>query len=297
MNGFFFSPRDRKYPNGERPNRAAASGYWKATGTDRPILTSSESKNIGVKKALVFYTGRPTKGVKTEWTMNEYRLLVSVVKPPRLKGSMRLDDWVLCRVRRKGSMSKNTLQVQESNGARLVRSMQPASTPGRTDMITDYLNQDCQVLALILGGQDLGPMETNSAATFQSSNSLISFSKEDSDKRNEDFPGMKMFSRNDMNQCSQNQSQDPTDSIIEFHEQLPNQKSFEFIPFGIGRRSCPGMGFGLVAVEYIMASLLHWFDWKLPDHVAPENLDITETFGLGVSMKFPLYLVPTVYRP
>ncbi|KAL4385180.1 hypothetical protein GQ457_15G000600 [Hibiscus cannabinus] len=72
-----------------------------------------------------------------------------------------------------------------------------------------------------------------------------------------------------------------------------DQKSFEFIPFGMGRRSCPGMGFGLVAVEYIMASLLHWFDWKLPDHVAPENLDITEAFGLGVSMKFPLYLVPT----
>ncbi|KAK8649680.1 hypothetical protein V6N13_139346 [Hibiscus sabdariffa] len=220
---FFFSPRDRKYPNGERPNRAAASGYWKATGTDRPILTSSESKNIGVKKALVFYTGRPPKGVKTEWTMNEYRLLDSVVKPPRLKGSMRLDDWVLCRVRRKGNMSKNTLQVQESNGARLVRSMQqPASTPGRADMITDYLNQDCQVLALILGGQDLGPMETNSAATFQGSNSLISFGKEDSEKRNEDFPGMKIFPRNDMNQCSQNQTQDPTESIIEFHEQLPS---------------------------------------------------------------------------
>ncbi|GMJ00320.1 cytochrome P450, family 71, subfamily A, polypeptide 25 [Hibiscus trionum] len=76
-----------------------------------------------------------------------------------------------------------------------------------------------------------------------------------------------------------------------------DQKRFEFIPFGIGRRSCPGMGFGLVAVEYIMASLLHWFDWKLPHHVAPEDLDITEAFGLGVSMKFPLYLVPTVYRP
>ncbi|KAL4341452.1 hypothetical protein GQ457_08G001640 [Hibiscus cannabinus] len=210
---FFFSPRDRKYPNGERPNRAAASGYWKATGTDRPILTSSESRNIGVKKALVFYTGRPPKGVKTEWTMNEYRLLDSVVKAPRLKGSMRLDDWVLCRVRRKGNMSKNTLHVQESNGTRLVRSMQqPASTPGRADMITDYLNQDCQVLALILGGQDLGPMDT-----FQGSNSLISFGKEDSEKRNEDFPGTKTFPRNDTNQ-----SQDPTESIIELHEQLPS---------------------------------------------------------------------------
>ena len=87
---YFFSPRDRKYPNGERPNRAAASGYWKATGSDKSILTSSESKNIGVKKALVFYTGRPPKGVKTEWIMNEYRLLDRMIKPSRLQGSMRV---------------------------------------------------------------------------------------------------------------------------------------------------------------------------------------------------------------
>jgi No apical meristem (NAM) protein len=71
---YFFSPRDRKYPNGARPNRAAASGYWKATGTDKPILSSKTNKSIGVKKALVFYQGKPPKGVKSEWIMHEYRL-------------------------------------------------------------------------------------------------------------------------------------------------------------------------------------------------------------------------------
>ena len=83
---YFFSPRDRKYPNGARPNRAAASGYWKATGTDKTILTSTATgargggggggnlQNIGVKKALVFYRGRPPKGIKTNWIMHEYRL-------------------------------------------------------------------------------------------------------------------------------------------------------------------------------------------------------------------------------
>lgn len=73
-NGIFFTPRDRKYPNGARPNRAAASGFWKATGTDKPILTSFGTKSIGVKKALVFYKGRPPKGYKTDWIMHEYRL-------------------------------------------------------------------------------------------------------------------------------------------------------------------------------------------------------------------------------
>ena len=71
---YFFSPRDRKYPNGVRPNRAAASGYWKATGTDKPVMASKGSESIGVKKALVFYTGKAPKGDKTNWIMHEYRL-------------------------------------------------------------------------------------------------------------------------------------------------------------------------------------------------------------------------------
>jgi len=101
---YFFTPRDRKYPNGARPNRAAASGYWKATGTDKPILSTVGKENIGVKKALVFYKGRPPKGVKTNWIMHEYRLAEApnISKPIRMKeSSMRLDDWVLCRIYKK----------------------------------------------------------------------------------------------------------------------------------------------------------------------------------------------------
>lgn len=68
---YFFSPRDRKYPNGSRPNRAAGTGYWKATGADKPI---GKPKPLGIKKALVFYAGKAPKGVKTNWIMHEYRL-------------------------------------------------------------------------------------------------------------------------------------------------------------------------------------------------------------------------------
>ncbi|XVF30914.1 hypothetical protein REPUB_Repub16aG0099600 [Reevesia pubescens] len=111
---YFFSPRDRKYPNGARPNRAAASGYWKATGTDKIIVRSSMvaggggvQENIGVKKALVFYKGRPPKGIKTNWIMHEYRLAENPNsnynnRPVKSKDcSMRLDDWVLCRIYKK----------------------------------------------------------------------------------------------------------------------------------------------------------------------------------------------------
>ena len=90
---YFFSPRDRKYPNGARPNRAAASGYWKATGTDKPIHTSVGGiKKIGVKKALVFYKGRAPKGVKTNWIMHEYRLAEGVCASVHnhRKGSLRV---------------------------------------------------------------------------------------------------------------------------------------------------------------------------------------------------------------
>lgn len=85
---YFFSPRDRKYPNGVRPNRAAVSGYWKATGTDKAIY--SASKYVGVKKALVFYKGKPPKGIKTDWIMHEYRLIESNKQTSKQRGSMRV---------------------------------------------------------------------------------------------------------------------------------------------------------------------------------------------------------------
>lgn len=68
---YFFSPRDRKYPNGKRPNRAAGNGYWKATGADRPI---GRPRTVAIKKSLVFYAGRQQDGIKTNWIMHEYRL-------------------------------------------------------------------------------------------------------------------------------------------------------------------------------------------------------------------------------
>lgn len=73
---YFFSTREAKYPNGNRSNRATASGYWKATGIDRQVMTARDNNQpVGMKKTLVFYRGKPPHGFKTDWIMHEYRLV------------------------------------------------------------------------------------------------------------------------------------------------------------------------------------------------------------------------------
>ncbi|XP_071727549.1 premnaspirodiene oxygenase-like [Rutidosis leptorrhynchoides] len=73
-------------------------------------------------------------------------------------------------------------------------------------------------------------------------------------------------------------------------------KDFEYLPFGGGRRVCPGMSMGLANVELPLATLMYHFDWDLPKGVTSENLDMTESFGATVCRKTDLLLVPTLYN-
>ncbi|PKU76087.1 NAC domain-containing protein 68-like [Dendrobium catenatum] len=112
---YFFTPRDRKYPNGSRPNRAAGRGYWKATGADKPVAPARSGRAVGIKKALVFYDGKAPKGVKTDWIMHEYRL-ANVNRSAKSNGSLRLDDWVLCRLyNKKNNWEKMATSSMEEN--------------------------------------------------------------------------------------------------------------------------------------------------------------------------------------
>nr|XP_043610673.1 germacrene A hydroxylase-like [Erigeron canadensis] len=67
---------------------------------------------------------------------------------------------------------------------------------------------------------------------------------------------------------------------------------FEFLPFGSGRRICPGMTLGLANIELPLARLLYHFNWELPSGVRPQDLDSSETFGLTLNLKHNLHLVP-----
>ncbi|PSS11618.1 NAC domain-containing protein [Actinidia chinensis var. chinensis] len=102
MEWFFFCPRDRKYPNGSRTNRATRAGYWKATGKDRKVVC--QSSVTGYRKTLVFYRGRAPMGDRTDWVMHEYRLCDNLSQgSPSFQGA-----FGLCRVVKKNETQKTS---------------------------------------------------------------------------------------------------------------------------------------------------------------------------------------------
>ncbi|KAL1568000.1 cytochrome P450 71AU50-like isoform X1 [Salvia divinorum] len=68
---------------------------------------------------------------------------------------------------------------------------------------------------------------------------------------------------------------------------------FQLLPFGSGRRGCPGIQLGLIQVRLIVSQLVHCFDWQLPNDMPPEELSMNEEFGIVVSRANHLTAIPT----
>ncbi|KAI4968062.1 hypothetical protein ZWY2020_005410 [Hordeum vulgare] len=138
---YFYCPRDRKYRNSVRPNRVTAAGFWKATGTDRSIYSSEDTRCIGLKKSLVFYKGRAARGIKTDWMMHEFRLPsfadTSLPKSRPIDKNITLNDsWTICRIFKKTSSTVAQRALSHAWGApspgateqHLLSAMQPVQT-------------------------------------------------------------------------------------------------------------------------------------------------------------------------
>ncbi|KAJ1263005.1 hypothetical protein BS78_09G151100 [Paspalum vaginatum] len=105
---FFFCPRDKKYPNGSRTNRATPNGYWKTSGKDRTITLNS--RVVGMKKTLIFHEGKAPKGDRTDWVMYEYKM----EDEDLVSAGFSKDAYVLCKIFKKSGLGP---RIGEQYGA------------------------------------------------------------------------------------------------------------------------------------------------------------------------------------
>ncbi|CAA0833333.1 Cytochrome P450 71A22 [Striga hermonthica] len=75
------------------------------------------------------------------------------------------------------------------------------------------------------------------------------------------------------------------------HDSVGLKGQFQFIPFGGGRRMCPGASFAMVIVELVLANLALNFEFELPGGLKGENLDMSEGEGITIHRKFPLRVI------
>ena len=81
------------------------------------------------------------------------------------------------------------------------------------------------------------------------------------------------------------------DSRVEYKGQ-----HYELLPFGAGRRICPGMATGITIVELGLLNVLYFFDWSLPDGMTIEDIDMEEAGAFVIAKKIPLELIPTSHK-
>ncbi|XP_057417648.1 NAC domain-containing protein 71-like [Lotus japonicus] len=185
---FFFCPRDRKYPNGSRTNRATKAGYWKATGKDRKVISQCDDASTvtGYRKTLVFYLGRAPLGDRTHWVMHEYRLCDDDPgqASPCFKGG-----FALCRVTKKNektSYSHGEQKGKEGASSSINGSDTSLRFSGDGSSQASHLNNESHYSSPVTSPYNVAPVpdtnqaftETNPSNFWISSNMILDSSKD-----------------------------------------------------------------------------------------------------------------------
>ncbi|KAK4349615.1 hypothetical protein RND71_032370 [Anisodus tanguticus] len=168
MEWFFFCPRDKKYPNGSRTNRATKAGYWKATGKDRKVTCHDQAAVVGYRKTLVFYRGRAPLGDRTDWVMHEYRLCDDVSRgAPNFQG-----PFALCRIikRNDASLKTSDTSVAISNEPVVLTADMPTQST--------YTCNDSNYSTPITSPYESAEGSTNVANLWMSNDMILDSSKE-----------------------------------------------------------------------------------------------------------------------
>ncbi|GLJ49358.1 hypothetical protein SUGI_1044100 [Cryptomeria japonica] len=87
--------------------------------------------------------------------------------------------------------------------------------------------------------------------------------------------------------------QEEIESIVGKHRMNDTGRDFNMLPFGAGRRGCPGAYLATRDVEFVLAQLMHCFDWKLEANKDPSQLDMSEAFTTSIPRKVNLFAIPT----
>lgn len=138
---YFFSLRQAASSGRGGRRRRAASGYWKATGKEKPVFVQLPGPSgcgggkrllVGVKTALVFHRSK----ARTDWVMHEYRLAGAADQNKRANddSQSQSSEWVVCRVSLK-NRARRTAAGGETTGD---HQQQPSPSPSSSSCVTDH---------------------------------------------------------------------------------------------------------------------------------------------------------------
>uniref|UniRef100_A0A0D9WLF2 NAC domain-containing protein n=1 Tax=Leersia perrieri TaxID=77586 RepID=A0A0D9WLF2_9ORYZ len=277
---YFFSHKDKKYPTGTRTNRATAAGFWKATGRDKAIYSSSN--RIGMRKTLVFYKGRAPHGQKSDWIMHEYRLddpsstsasaainlssyycssSSSSSSPMRGDQTAQQEEgWVICRVFKKKNLVHNSGAGAAAKFAAAAMESSPRSNCSTVTTVNDQVK----------------------AAALTTSTMLHSSASDDALDHILNYMG-----RN----CKHEPTNSPAPAIVDHHHQLAGQHAIygganKFMKLPPLEHVAAGGGLLAASGDYSGAGDASGIaDWDTLDRLAASyelNVDVAKNGGMVV---------------